>query len=98
MSPVVLGEDDDLAPHVGAVVTLRGVVTRTKIPTLCGVDVDACGLEGHVEATGTLVATSVSQDELDALIARVGQVAHRGPGTTYRLVDATYSAVGDGQP
>jgi hypothetical protein len=92
MPPVVLGPDDDLAPHVGAVVTLRGEITRTKIPTLCGVDVD-CDLEGVVEATGTLVASTTTQDELDDLIARVGQVAHRGAGTTYRLVDATYRAV-----
>lgn len=96
MPPVVLVDGDDLAAFVGSVVTLRGVVTRTKVPTLCGVDVDAEAFAGRaIEATGTLVASSVTADELDALIARVGQVAHRGPGTTYQLVDATYRAIVD---
>ncbi len=98
MTPPLLGDGDDLAPHVGAIVTLRGVVTQTKIPTLCGVDVADCALTGPVEATGRLESSTVTAAELSALIARVGQVAHRGPGTTYRLVDATYSAMGEGQP
>ena len=44
-----------VASCIGMPVTLDGVVSRSKIPTLLGVEVDAAELGGrHAQATGTL--------------------------------------------
>jgi len=80
----------DVAGALGKRVTLRGPVENSKIATLLGVDVDSDSpdLRGQAaEATGVLERTTVTQAELDAELARVGQFAHRGPGTFYRLID-----------
>jgi hypothetical protein len=88
-SPPVLTREDQIEAHVGRVVTLEGVVSRSKIPTLLGVDVNADSehdLRGkRARATGTIVKSTVTQQELDEQIARLGQFANRGSGTFYRL-------------
>jgi hypothetical protein len=86
----VLTDPADLDRHVGQLVTLRGTLTRTKIPTLLGVDVagpapDALA-ERPAEATGVLEREVVTQQELDRQIAEMGQFANRGAGTFYRLI------------
>jgi len=81
--PVVLTNPRDRQAHVGKTVTVVGKQTRTKIPTVCDVDVDgAYDLSDKlVEATGVLERRVVPK--------RTGGpiVASRGPGTYYRLVD-----------
>lgn len=86
-APPVLTDAAQLADHVGEVVTLRGVQTRTKIPTVCGADVDGDDAltDQPVSATGRLEAETVE--------AADPTVQSRGPGTYYRLVDATTGAL-----
>jgi hypothetical protein len=87
-APPLIEDEAALAGAAGTLVTLRGELTRTKIPTLLGVDVDPGSADGgdRVEATGWLESTTVTQAELDAKIAEHGQFAHRGAGTFRRLV------------
>jgi hypothetical protein len=87
-TPPLIEDEAAVAAAAGTLVTLRGDLSRTKIPTLLGVDVDPGSADGgdRVEATGWLEVTEVTQAELDAKIAEVGQFAHRGPGTFRRLV------------
>ena len=88
--PPVLTDPATLDAHVGQLVTLRGTLTRTKIPTILGVDVEGPAPDAladrPAEATGTLEREVVTQEELDAQIATMGQFANRGAGTFYRLV------------
>jgi hypothetical protein len=81
----VVLQADQVARCVGKTVTLRGLVTRTKIPTILGVDVDAdYALSDQVaEATGLLVTYSVEAPRPGEPI-----VQSRGPGTYYRLTTA----------
>jgi hypothetical protein len=84
----VLTRHAQLDAHLNELVTLRGEVSNSKIPTLLGVDVssDEPDLRGQeAEATGVLVRWKVTQQELDAAIAEHGMFQHRGPGTFYRL-------------
>ncbi len=62
-----------------------GVQARSKIPTLCGVDIDGddAYADKSVRATGRLEEYTVVIRGADAPI-----VASRGPGTYYRLVRA----------
>ena len=83
----VLTSPGQLGTHVGQTVTLRGVVTNTKIPTILGVDVqsDDPDLRGQLaEATGVLQRWVVTPESL-AELQRNGPVANRGTGTFYRL-------------
>ncbi len=81
-------DGDALAAAVGDLVTLRGTMSRTRIPTLLGVDVAEGSAEPEqlAEASGWLERDDVTQAEIDARVAREGQYAHRGAGTFYRLV------------
>lgn len=85
-APAVLVEREaDLAGHVGELVTLHGVVTNTKLPTLLGVDVasDSPDLRGREAwATGRL-------ERFDEPPSEVGGVMQqsRGAGARLRLVD-----------
>ncbi|HUS65094.1 MAG TPA: hypothetical protein VMZ28_11150 [Kofleriaceae bacterium] len=89
-SPPVLTDAAELDRHVGELVTLRGTLTRTKIPTILGVDVHGPASDAladrPAEATGTLEREVITQEALDAQIAEMGQFANRGAGTFYRLV------------
>src|SRR4051794_18135778 len=72
----------DVAACAGKTVTLRGVVSRTKIPTLLGVDIgDGESLADQpAEATGVLESYTEPEQPADGL-----QRAGRGPGTYWRL-------------
>ncbi|MCB9563735.1 MAG: hypothetical protein H6709_23800 [Kofleriaceae bacterium] len=92
-TPRLITDAADLADAVGALVTVRGPLSRTRMPTILGVDVDGDGgdaaPEQEAEASGWLEVEVVTQAEIDARIAQSGQYAHRGPGTFYRLRAAT---------
>jgi hypothetical protein len=90
-NPLTITHPNDLGTAIGLLVTLRGVVSESKIATLLGVDVtsnepDLRGKPG--EATGLLEISTVTQEELDREQLRRGTLPTRGPGTYYRLVDA----------
>jgi hypothetical protein len=88
---IVITRRADLDAAVGKRVTLEGVVSNTKIPTILGVDVvsDNPDLRGKMaRASGILHRTTVTREALDREIAKRGMFAHRGPGTYYRLVPA----------
>jgi len=71
-----------VASCIGMPVTLDGVVARSKVPTLLGVDVDAPDLAGqHAQATGTLEEYVEPAPAPGEPIA-----ARRGPGRYVRLV------------
>ena len=75
---------NDLENYVGQIITIKGIVENSKIPSLLGVDIenDDSNLEGKmVKATGVLKRTIIT--EVDPYSA------NRGIGTFYRLVDAT---------
>lgn len=83
--PAILRTASDVPSHVGEVITLEGVVERSKQPTLLGVDVNEFDSEGHdargkrCRATGRL--------EKHELVVDDGPIsAHRSPGTYWALV------------
>lgn len=85
--PRVIDDEAEVDGAVGELVTLRGALAASRRPTLLGVDVDEGGDDGaRVEATGWLEREVITQAELDATVAEVGQIAHRGPGTFHRLI------------
>jgi hypothetical protein len=86
-SPPVLTSHSQLEAHVDRLVTIEGVVSETKIPTILGVDVEAEELGRRCRATGVLRKQVVTQEEIDERTARDGHFATRGPGTFYRLVE-----------
>jgi len=73
---------------VGSAVTLEGVVSNTKLPTILGVDVETGSpdLRGkRARASGVLRKSVVTAAHLKEGEARHGIVANRGPGTFYHL-------------
>lgn len=81
----VLRDGRDLDAYVGKVVTRVCVQTRSKQPAMCGVDVDGdyALSDRLVRATGVLGRRVIPRRDEPT------QVATRGPGTYYTLVDAT---------
>jgi hypothetical protein len=85
--PIVTNQSD-LDLFIGKVITIRGKVTNTKIPTIIGVDVrsEDPDLRGFIaEATGILNKWTVTKNELEKTINEKGMIPNRGPGTFYRL-------------
>ena len=83
--PVVLTDYAELDAHVGELVTVRGEVSSSKIPTILGVDVQSFDpdLRGQqAEATGFLQRRVVTPESLERV-----DFASRGPGVFYRLKD-----------
>ena len=82
--PPVLTSVQEIDRRVGEVVTLRGEVSNTKVPTLLGVDVESVhpDLRGkEAEATGVLYREAVTAESL----SHQGKAPHRGPGVFYFL-------------
>lgn len=82
--PIVITKSVDLEPYVGKEITIKGLVTNTKIPTINGVDVSSYQPDmrnQHAEAKGILEKWVVKPSKNDS------EVTRRGPGTYYRLVD-----------
>ncbi|MCX5748526.1 MAG: hypothetical protein NT062_39260 [Proteobacteria bacterium] len=74
--PIVIEREADLAAHLGQTVTLRGIVSRTKIPAIHGVEIDdlvGALADQLAEATGVLEAYELAED-----VDRYA--AHKGPG------------------
>jgi len=89
--PQVITSADQLDSFVGEIVTIRGPVSDSKVPTILGVDIasDDPDLRGQqAQATGILHRRVVTQEAIDERIAAEGQFAHRGPGTFYWLAGA----------
>lgn len=87
-SSVVLTNATELDEHVGQLVTIRGVVRNSKIPTIIGVDVRSFDpdLRGQqAEATGILQRHEVTSEDLAEV-----NYANRGPGVFYRLKDEAW--------
>lgn len=79
---ITVENNEDLEKYVGELITIKGEVTNTKIPTLIGVDIssDSPDLRGKIGiATGILEKRVVLEDDVDIYSA------NRGAGTFYRL-------------
>jgi hypothetical protein len=84
--PLLITRHDQVEAAVGKLVTIRGEVTNSKIPTMLGVDVESFDpdLRGQpAQATGVLETWTVTREQLEATQL---PFANRGPGTFYRLV------------
>lgn len=80
----VLTDKKDLDQYVGKTITIQGVVSNTKVPTIIGVDVDSFNpdLRGKkAQATGVLIKWTVDPKDVDPYSQ------NRGAGTFYRLKD-----------
>lgn len=85
-APIIITDPGQREAAVGKLVTVIGILTRTKMPQVNGVDVDANGdLAGRrVRVEGILkkrVVEPVAPDP-DEL-----PIATRGPGTYYAVID-----------
>lgn len=83
--PIVVTNASHLEQYIGQEIILKGKVSNTKIPTIIGVDVTSFDpdLRGQMaQASGVLKKWVVKEEKKRSL-----EVARRGPGTYYRLVD-----------
>lgn len=87
-SVVRLTNPADYQRHVGLRVEVVGVVTNTKCPQVCGIDV--WSLDAHrgrsLKIRGTLRETVVTQESLDTAPV----IANRGAGRFYSLDDMEF--------
>jgi hypothetical protein len=82
--PIIVTDQADLEKYIGKVITIKGVVTNSKVPMIIGVDVssDNPDLRGQLaQATGVLIKIVVDEKDVDQFSA------NRGAGTFYRLKD-----------
>lgn len=89
-TPVLLTSREKIDDNVGKLVTIKGEVTNTKIPSILGIDVESSepDLRGKAAtATGILKKWTVTEEELKKQIEEKGIFANRGAGTFYRLAD-----------
>jgi hypothetical protein len=101
MDATIITRSADLEAAVGKQVSLQGTVENSRIATLVGVDVESESpdLRGQPAiASGVLERVVVSQEDIDREVARHGQFAHRGPGTTYRLIDSATGRLAQVRP
>jgi hypothetical protein len=95
--PIILTDPSEVMVHIGEIVTIRGVVTNSKIPQIIGVDVHSENpdLRGTLaEATGVLNSWTVTKAQLEESDRLYGPIANRGPGLFVRLkaLDSNYDA------
>ena len=84
--PLVITHEADWDTYVGRVITLRGLVTNTKIASILGVEVYSGepNLRGEIaEATGILKRRIITEKDVAD-----PNVPSKGPGTFYRLTGA----------
>lgn len=92
-NPVVrLTEQDDYTQYVGRRVEVIGVVTQSKCPYVCGIDVWELGDHRgrRVWLRGTLRETVVTQELIDR---SENDGANRGPGRFYSLDDMEFEVL-----
>ncbi|MBI3553698.1 MAG: hypothetical protein HY077_14470 [Elusimicrobia bacterium] len=91
--PVIIEDRKILDQFVGVLVTLRGPLIESKIPTILGVDVDGDQIQklggATATATGILRRETVTQEQLDHDTAANGQIPNRGAGVFYSLAPAS---------
>jgi hypothetical protein len=91
-NPVLITREEQREAAVGHAVTVQGVVSDSKVPTIVGVEVNAGSpsLRGMpAVATGWLRKRIVTKEDLDREDKKMGGIsAHAGPGTYYSLEDA----------
>lgn len=75
----------DVKAHLGEVITLEGVVERSKQPTLLGVDVAEVDSDGH-DARGKRCRATGRLEKRELVVDTKPISAHRSPGTYYALV------------
>jgi hypothetical protein len=82
---IVITDRSQLEDAVGQQVTIIGVQTRTKIPTVCGVDVDG----DYALSDREVIVRGVLQRYVvpEAPAADGLPLASRGPGNVYMLLD-----------
>lgn len=83
---------EDYPSHVGKRVEVIGVVTNTKCPQVCGIDVWSLGAYRgkRVKLRGTLRESVVTQESID----RLGNLmANRGAGRFYDLVEMEFEVL-----
>ena len=82
-------------PYIGTEVQLIGTVSRTKVPTILGVEIDATRVEPgqRASATGIIDAIIVEEQKSGDPI-----VATRGPGTYYRLISSKTNKLAVAEP
>ena len=91
--PVILTQEDQLAKHVGEIVTVQGVVSSSSIPQIIGVDisVDDPGMVGaYAQATGVLYHWTITPESHAAMLAMNDLIAVRGPGMYFSLVSPAH--------
>lgn len=84
---IIVTKHENLEQYVTQIITVRGLVTNTKIPTIIGVDVasDNPDLRGqYAEATGKLIKLIIREEEIDKYST------NRGAGIFYRLQDLNH--------
>ena len=93
----VITSQMNIDAYIGQVISIKGEVANTKIPTIFGIDVksDSPNLRGKVGiATGILEKWIITGEELERRMEEKGMFPHRGPGVYYRLkeVDTGHTA------
>ena len=78
---IVITDPGQRAAAVGERVRVVGVQTRSKIPTVCGVDVDGDAALSDKRVVVIGILERVVVDEVDPY------AASRGPGTFYQVID-----------
>ena len=70
-SSIVITDPDDLPNHLGEIVTIRGVQSRSKIPQVWGIKVDGnySLSDKLVEFSGRLTSYEVTQEDVDEYLA-----------------------------
>lgn len=79
---ILIEKHEDLEKHVGEIITIKGVVSNTKIPCIIGVDIlsDSPDLRGEIGiASGILEKSVVLEEDVDIYSS------NRGAGTFYLL-------------
>ncbi len=96
-APPTITDRAQLDQHLGQLVTIRGGVTQTKMPTIIGVDVDAAyELTNQLgQATGILMRYTITEDDQ----LRNGMiVVIRPPGTYYKLTQPGANVLATASP
>ena len=82
-------------PYIGAEVQLIGKVSRTKVPTILGVEIDPRDVEPGERASAVGVVDAVIVPDRDPADP---PVASRGPGTYYRLINPKTNKLAVAEP
>ena len=81
----VIRNQADVASHVGEVITIEGVVERSKQPTLLGVDVSDVDSEGH-DSRGKKCRATGRLEKRELVVDEIPISAHRSPGVYLALL------------